>query len=233
MALYRTTAKKTMTTASSPAVGNDISEGYEVGSVWTNSATKQAFKLQDNSIGAAVWKLDADLSSELQAVYAAGVDRTTNSPAATFTPYANSKTIAADSLIAGDVIKFRQKNLMVARNGTDVHDVALYMGTPAAMGLQVVNTGDQALVAGDYVIFEGSVTVCDIGAGGHVNIDVLVKQMVGGVPSESRLIAFDSLIDTTAAMDLMGAVDPDAQSAGNQIDQRELECWVERAGTVA
>lgn len=41
--------------AADPTVGDDIDDGYGIGTLWTNTATDTAFILQDNTAGAAVW----------------------------------------------------------------------------------------------------------------------------------------------------------------------------------
>lgn len=43
-------------TATSPGVGNDSSQGYQVGSQWTNTATGTIYQCVDVTVGAAVWK---------------------------------------------------------------------------------------------------------------------------------------------------------------------------------
>ena len=48
--------KVNFTATTAPGVGNDVNGGYSVGSVWINTATKQAYVLVDATSGAAVWK---------------------------------------------------------------------------------------------------------------------------------------------------------------------------------
>ena len=229
MAIYRTTPFKTNSAAGSPGLGDDIGDGYEVGSTWTNTTTGQIFICQANTLGVAIWELASDRMSELQAIFAAAADRITNSAAEL--AFANTKTIPANTLVAGDVIKIRGKLLVVARNAADTHILQLRLGTVAA-GLSIATTGDLGFAAADYCIFEGAITVAAVGAGGTVHIDMLQKRMVGGVPTESRTVLFDQAMDTTIARDVTLSADASAANAGNQVDLRELEAWVERAGTV-
>jgi hypothetical protein len=43
-------------TTTAPAVTNDASQGYEVGSQWINTTTGTVYVCVDVTIGAAVWK---------------------------------------------------------------------------------------------------------------------------------------------------------------------------------
>lgn len=38
-----------------PSVGDDINDGFEVGTIWVNTSSDSAFILQDSTVGAAVW----------------------------------------------------------------------------------------------------------------------------------------------------------------------------------
>ncbi len=234
MADYRTSPVKRNSTTTNPSAIDDISSQYEVGSVWTNTATGQTFKCVDNTLTAAVWELDSDKFAEKQAVYAAADDQITDTAAGAFQAFANAKVIPIGTLEAGDKIKVYHKSLMVARNAADSHDVALYLGD-VATGTLIVQTGDLALDPADYVIFDGEIRIDSPSAGpgaGSCEVDILCKKMVGGVQTESRFVESDfALHDTDAiASDLTIAVDPDAQSVDNQIDQRVLEVEIDRAG---
>lgn len=57
-----------------PAVTNDASQGYSVGSSWVNLSTGTAYQCLDATIGAAVWALDAQGSGLGQQVTPATQD---------------------------------------------------------------------------------------------------------------------------------------------------------------
>lgn len=48
--------KRVVQNTGSPGVGDDEQDGYEVGTIWINTTTDNAFILTDNAIGAAVWR---------------------------------------------------------------------------------------------------------------------------------------------------------------------------------
>lgn len=52
---YVTNYKDTIST-NDPGVGNDLTQGYSVGSIWTNAVSKTVWICVDFTIGAAVWK---------------------------------------------------------------------------------------------------------------------------------------------------------------------------------
>lgn len=68
-----------------PAVTDDGSEGYQIGSVWVNTATDQAFTCVDATVGAAIW------------LTAAQVGATQGAPAAVTV----SGTLTATQVLAG------------------------------------------------------------------------------------------------------------------------------------
>lgn len=55
-----------------PLPGNDTSEGYSVGSVWINTATDEAYRCVDASLGAAVWVNTSLTAAELATVALTG-----------------------------------------------------------------------------------------------------------------------------------------------------------------
>ena len=57
--------KVNFTATTTPGVGNDVNDGYFVGSVWIDTATKQAYVLVDATADAAVWKVIANTTYEI------------------------------------------------------------------------------------------------------------------------------------------------------------------------
>ena len=57
--------KKTNTSTSDPTVDDDISKGYEVGSIWINTSTPAFYYCKDNTDGAAVWEQAGSASGTL------------------------------------------------------------------------------------------------------------------------------------------------------------------------
>ena len=49
--------KSNLTATTDPGSGDDITQGYEIGSSWVNTTTRNAFVATDVSVGAAVWRL--------------------------------------------------------------------------------------------------------------------------------------------------------------------------------
>ena len=100
-------------------------------------------------------------------------------------------------------------------------------------GVEVLDTTALGLVANDYVVLEGEITIAATGGSGAFHHSGLIRKMVGSTPSEDADVQFDTTVDTTAALDLTFECTQSANHADNQTDFRELEAWAERAGTVA
>lgn len=115
---------------SAPGVTNDASQGYSVGSRWTNITADKAYLCVDNTNAAAVWIGITDIE-QTPVVKTAAYTAIANDSILADTDTTGSFTITLpESASVGDVINiydakgtFNTANITIARNGHNIRGV--------------------------------------------------------------------------------------------------------------
>ncbi len=145
---------------------------------------------------------------------------TTVTNTTTETTFSNSTyTIPANYLQVGDQIVIRGRATLTAHNGTDTHNVKVYIGSTLVASTGAVNIATNGVV--EWALF---LTIRTIGATGTF---VASGYMLAGTPGTATpvgAVLSSTTIDTTATQQIKVTTTASAASAGNviQLDEESV-----------
>ena len=115
----------------------------------------------------------------------------------TETAFDKAKTIAANTLRAGDVLRVRAQGIATSTNSTDTLTVKLYVGS-----LVIVTTGAVDVANNDIFFIDAVIVIRTIGASGTVVATGTVGLGAEGTVTAKPFKLASSTLDTTAANDV-------------------------------
>lgn len=126
------------------------------------------------------------------------------------TAFDNSAAIAANSVVAGSVIRVVMQGTATATNSTDTLTIKLKMGSVTIVTSAAVNATD-----GDIFMITADIVIRTIGASGTLVACGTVSNGVIGTIAALPFLKASATIDTTAAMDITATATWSVASASN------------------
>ncbi len=163
------------------------------------------------------------LQTTLYEILAPSADVTNVTAETTFSN--GSYTIPANFLAAGDNIRIRGKVVVSAQNSTNTHRVKVKIGSTT-----LVDSGAVALAAGQYVIWDITLTFRTVGASGTFIATGYVESNPATTVTITPVTVASTAVDTTATQAVIVTTTASAQSTGNIAALQELEETLDRAG---
>ena len=140
-------------------------------------------------------------------------------------------TFAANSLLAGDVVRVQAQVIATATNATDTLTVKLYIG--GLSGTAIVSSGALDATNNDVCIIDATVIFRTVGATGTLVASGFVTIGVAGTATAKPFYLGSTVVDTTAAQKIAVSGKWSTTDAGNsaRLDMLSVELLRSSGGT--